>query len=54
MDEATFEEHLKRRLQMIESPDGAAHLAGDLPMIDIIATVAALFVLTVALLWWAY
>ena len=54
MDETNLDEQLSNRLQILESGSAAEHLVDDLPVVDILVAVAALIVVTIGLLWWAY
>ena len=54
MDETNLDEQLRHRLQILDSGSAAEHLVDDLPALDILVAVAALCVMTVGLLWWAY
>lgn len=54
VDDELFEERLRDRLQLLDSPSGADYLVADLPTIDIVIASATLFAVTAGLLWWAY
>ncbi len=54
MENPSYEQQLKDRLTLIESADAGAVTVADLPLRDLIVTVATLAVTIVALLWWAY
>jgi hypothetical protein len=54
VDGQELEQQLRNRLEVLESQDSAAHLAGDLAVRDIVLTVIGLALAIVAMVWWAY
>jgi hypothetical protein len=53
-EQQVVDDQLRRRLEALESPGAAEHLAGDLALRDVMLTVAGLLVAIVAMVWWAY
>jgi len=52
MDDAMRAE-LERRLALIEDPDGPEGALPPLPLLDLVAALVGLAIITVVLLWWA-
>ena len=54
MDDAAFQQELQRRLDLIESPEGASIIVDDLPLTDFVVAVTALVLVIILLMVWAY
>ena len=54
MDDAAFQQELQKRLDLIESAEGATIIVDDLPLTDFVVAVTVLMLVVVLLMVWAY
>ncbi|WP_219412427.1 hypothetical protein [Pseudonocardia nigra] len=54
MDDATFDDELRRRLDLLETPGSGESVLPGLPWLDVCLATLGIAALSVLLLWWGY